>query len=96
MVPVYDADRDDLISLQFIGATGDKKFLAGGRSGGGHCRLGLLHGAATIIVCEGYATGATLHGATGDPVAIAFRTPPPEEDANVLWLSAKRHPKEIG
>ena len=24
------------------------------------------------------------------------RTSPPEEDANVLWLSAKRHPKEIG
>ena len=24
------------------------------------------------------------------------RTPPPEQDPNVLWLSAKRHPKEIG
>ena len=24
------------------------------------------------------------------------RTTPPEEDANVLWLSAKRHPKRTG
>ena len=72
VVPVYDADRDDLISLQFISGDGGKKFLAGGRTGGGHCRLGLLRGAATIIICEGYATGATLHAATGDPVVIAF------------------------
>ena len=72
VVPVYDADRDDLISLQFISGDGGKRFLAGGRTGGGHCRLGLLRGAATIIICEGYATGATLHAATGDPVVIAF------------------------
>ena len=72
VVPVYDADRDDLISLQFISGDGGKRFLAGGRTGGGHCRLGLLRGADTIIVCEGYATGATLHAATGDPVVIAF------------------------
>lgn len=71
-VPVYDADHDDLISLQFIADDGGKRFLAGGRTRGGHCRLGLLRGAATIIICEGYATGATLHAATGDPVVIAF------------------------
>ncbi len=72
VVPVYDADCDDLISLQYIAADGGKQFLAGGRTGGGHCRLGLLRGAATIIIGEGYATGATLHAATGDPVVIAF------------------------
>ena len=72
VLPVYDADRDDLISLQYIDADGGKQFLAGGRTGGGHCRLGLLRGAATIIICEGYATGATIQAATGDPVVIAF------------------------
>jgi putative DNA primase/helicase len=72
VVPVYDADRDDLVSLQFVSDDGGKRFLAGGRTGGGHCWLGLLHGAATIIICEGYATGATLHAATGDPVVVAF------------------------
>ena len=63
---------DDLISLQYIGGDGNKRFLAGGRTGGGLCRLGLLSGAATIVICEGYATGATIHAATGDPVVIAF------------------------
>jgi putative DNA primase/helicase len=48
----------------------DKKGLYGGRRTGLYCSIGKL--ADSIIVCEGYATGASIHEATGSAVAIAF------------------------
>ena len=61
----------------------DKLFLKGGRKSGLLHWLGPLAspGAvpgddaptpAVILICEGYATGASLHEATGRPVAVAF------------------------
>ncbi len=48
----------------------DKRGLYGGR------RTGLYHSigkpAGVLIVCEGYATGASIHEATGHAVAVAF------------------------
>lgn len=38
----------------------------------------------TILVCEGYATGASLHECTGHAVAIAFDTSNIEPSANIL------------
>ena len=34
--------------------------------------LGQPEGAAVVLVAEGYATAASLHEATGLPVAVAF------------------------
>lgn len=62
----------DIHSLQFIGPDGDKKFLFGGRIKGCYCSMGNPNGAAALCICEGFATGATIHEATGYPVAIAF------------------------
>jgi putative DNA primase/helicase len=59
-----------LHSLQFINAEGGKRFLAGGRVGG--CCFGIGRPAGSIIVCEGYATGASLFEATGIATAAAF------------------------
>ena len=50
----------------------DKLFQRGGRKSGLWCMLGNAPGAAALIVCEGWATGASLHEATGLPVAVAF------------------------
>ncbi len=50
----------------------DKLFQRGGRKSGLWCMLGDAPGAAALIVCEGWATGASLHEATGLPVAVAF------------------------
>ena len=47
-----------------------KRGLHGGRRTG--CYHGIGKPAGRLIVCEGYATGASLHEATGDAVAIAF------------------------
>jgi len=61
-----------LHSLQFITADGLKRPLTGGRVTGCYCSIGSMKDAATLAICEGYATGATIHEATGYPVAVAF------------------------
>ncbi len=70
IVPVRDV-AGTLHGLQFIGPDGSKKFKSG-TAVAGH-----FHGigdptARTILIAEGYATGATLHEATGYPVAVTF------------------------
>jgi putative DNA primase/helicase len=71
LIPLFDAD-DALHSLQFIGPDGTKKFLPGGRVTGCFHLIGEPQGAGALLVCEGYATGASLHEATGMPVVVAF------------------------
>lgn len=62
----------DLVSLQFIAENGGKWFLTGGRVAGGYFPVGNADGAAALCVAEGFATGATIHQATGCPIAVAF------------------------
>lgn len=61
-----------LHSMQFIDADGGKKFLSGGRVSGCYFSIGITKGAAALCIAEGFATGATIHEATGYPVAVAF------------------------
>ncbi|WP_061942896.1 DUF927 domain-containing protein [Collimonas pratensis] len=70
IVPIRDADGQ-LTSLQFIDADGGKKFKSGGRIDGGYYSFGGKP-VDTVLICEGFATGASLHQTTGHPVAIAF------------------------
>ena len=63
---------DTLHSLQFIDPDGDKDFLPGGRVRGCCYVIGSLANAPVACVAEGFATGATIHAATGYPVAVAF------------------------
>lgn len=62
----------ELHSLQFIGADGAKRFLAGGRVAGCYFSIGSTQGAGALCIAEGFATGATVHQATSQPVAVAF------------------------
>lgn len=59
-----------LHTLQFILPDGSKRFLSGGRISG--CYYAMGRPAGVLLLCEGYATGATLHQATGHAVAVAF------------------------
>lgn len=61
-----------LHSLQFISPDGEKHFLSGGRVSGCYYSIGNLKEAAALCIAEGFATGATIHEATGYPVAVAF------------------------
>ena len=65
----------ELRSLQFITTDGTKRPLTGGEKQGCHYRIDNPDSAAhggILIVCEGFATGASIHEATGQPVAVAF------------------------
>jgi putative DNA primase/helicase len=65
LVPVRDAtDYARIISVQTIDAHGVKKFLPGGRTRCGVYRIGVAPGhARRTVLCEGYATGLSLHAA---------------------------------
>lgn len=69
LIPMRDV-AGKLHSLQTIAADGAKRFMFGGRVRGCYHSIGRPSG--RLIVCEGYATGATLHEATRDAVAVAF------------------------
>lgn len=70
LIPMRDT-TGTMIALQTIDASGNKRFLSGAR------KRGLYHGVGgplvdVVAIVEGYATGISVHDATGHPVAIAF------------------------
>ena len=73
VVPLRDIDGK-LWSLQSISAQegGAKRFEKDGRKAGNMHVIGELKPGADVLVAEGYATGASLHEATGKAVVVAF------------------------
>lgn len=69
MVPVRDT-AGTLHGLQFIMPDGSKRFKTGTAVAGCYHGIGKPNGRLYIV--EGYATGASVHEATGEAVAIAF------------------------
>ncbi|MFK3738492.1 AAA family ATPase [Massilia sp. TN1-12] len=70
LVPLRDA-QGAMCSLQFIYADGTKRFKSNGRVQGAYYSFG-GRPVDTVLVCEGFATGASLFAALGHPVAVAF------------------------
>lgn len=79
VLPIRDT-AGALHSLQFIGADGGKRYLTGGRIRG--CYFGIGKPDGVLCIAEGFATGASIHEATGYAVAVAF-------DAGNLQPAAK-------
>jgi putative DNA primase/helicase len=70
----------ELHSLQFISPDGSKRFLTGGRVAG--CFYMLFENPVLpVVICEGYATAASIHDATGYSVAAAI------SDGNLLAVA---------
>ncbi len=69
LIPLRD-HSGELQSLESVSAEGEKRFLPGGRVTGLYHSFGKPAG--TICIAEGYATGASIHEATGHAVAIAM------------------------
>lgn len=68
LVPLTDGQS--LVNLQRIYPDGRKRFVAGGRVKGCYGAIG--GGDGHLYVCEGWATGATIHHLTGQPVVCAM------------------------
>jgi putative DNA primase/helicase len=69
LVPVVDFERA-LWSLQFIEADGSKRLLKGGRKTGNFIPVSEPDAPERLLLCEGWATGATL--AEAEPVALVL------------------------
>lgn len=69
IIPLYDHDGY-LVNLQFISATGGKRFLAGGLKKG--CFYGMGTDPNTVLIAEGFATGASLFEDSGYLTVVAF------------------------
>lgn len=82
IVPIRDGSGA-VTSLQFIDADGAKRFKSNGKITGCYYSFGGKP-VDTLLLCEGYATGASLHAATGSPVAVAFNAGNLEPVAKVL------------
>lgn len=90
LVPLYHAG--ELVNLQRIGADSSKRFLSGGRVKGCYSPLGIITADQPLYLCEGWATGATLHAETGHPVACAMNC------GNLLEVGRhlqRRHPDAV-
>jgi putative DNA primase/helicase len=70
VLPLRDVGGE-LHSLQFIRPDGDKRFLTGGKIAGCFFSISDQPDSA-LVVCEGYATGASIHAATGGAVVSAL------------------------
>lgn len=74
IVPIRDIEGN-MTSLQSINdQTGDKKFYSGGKIKGCFHIIGNIEDSNYIIICEGFATGCSIHMATRKPVVVAFQS----------------------
>ena len=72
IIPLVDLDGA-IHSIQRIYEDGTKRFLSGGAKADHFALIGgPLFGAPAILLCEGWATGATAHAATDLPVVAAM------------------------
>jgi len=71
VVPIYDENRT-LVNLQFVQPDGTKRFLAGGKKKGCFSVIGKPQQNQPLLICEGWATGASLHEHAGLFVVVAL------------------------
>ncbi|MDO9170133.1 MAG: toprim domain-containing protein [Methylobacter sp.] len=74
VVPLYD-EAGLLVSIQFIGDDGTKRMMKGGKAQGACCFIGDatdLTRDKPILICEGWATGASLYQEAGHFTIVAF------------------------
>lgn len=85
LVPVQDMSGE-IHGLQFITPEGNKRFKRGTNKAGHFFKIGVVKD-NTVIISEGYATGASIHQATGHAVVIAF------DSGNLLPVAQNIHAK---
>jgi len=72
VIPIVDS-ISRLVNLQLIDKDGTKKFLYGGKIKGCYHEIGQMYGyKEKLFICEGWATGMSLHHHFGEPVIVAF------------------------
>lgn len=71
VIPMFN--KGELVSLQWIKPNGQKTFMTGTPKKGSYFLIGKITEQTNVVaLVEGYATGASVHMATGWPVFVAF------------------------
>lgn len=87
MVVTLTNEAGELVNVQLIRADGSKRYLAGGQKAGAFHRI---EGGSRVAICEGYATGLSIHQATGATVYCAM------DCGNLMvvaQIARRQHPK---
>lgn len=90
LIPLYSHNTNTgnmtLCNVQSIGADGTKLFVKDGLVGGAFYTLGDVLASDTTLICEGYATGASIFEALGGayPVIITFNAPNMVKCASII------------
>ena len=75
VVPMCDGYDEQgqpyIVNIQFISPDGSKKYMTGGKKKGCYLAIGNSK-SSSIVICEGYATGASIAQATNHKVIVAF------------------------
>lgn len=69
VIPLFD-ESNQIVNLQFISPEGQKRFLTHARKQGCFYRIG--ESTNPLLIAEGFATGASLHEASGLQAVVAF------------------------
>ena len=74
VIPLYDAELNELVSLEFISPSGSKRFLSDSRVAGCYYPLAdeVPRKMTRLAIAEGFATAASIYEATSIPVDVAF------------------------
>ena len=71
VIPMYH--NKEIVSLQFISQNGEKHYLVDGQKIGSYALIGDAKNMSEgFYLAEGFATGASVHEATGKPVVVTF------------------------
>ncbi|MDO2953615.1 DUF927 domain-containing protein [Aeromonas simiae] len=86
VIPLIN-EAAELVNVQLIRDDGTKRYLAGGQKAGAFHRI---EGGALVAICEGYATGLSIHQATGASLYCAMDC---GNLAVVAQIARRQHPK---
>lgn len=87
IIPIISPEAE-YTSIQYISEDGEKKFLYGGRIK--DCCHIIKGDNKTVYICEGWATGQSIHQATGSRVLVAFSEGNLE---NIVKVAIEKYPQ---
>ncbi|MEQ1528140.1 MAG: toprim domain-containing protein [Methylococcaceae bacterium] len=71
IIPIYNA-KQELVNVQYIARDGAKRFLYGAKKRACFSVIGDHNHGDKFLICEGFATGASLHENSGYAVVVAL------------------------
>ncbi|MEL5854986.1 DUF927 domain-containing protein [Aeromonas veronii] len=86
VIPLIN-EAAELVNVQLIRDDGTKRYLHGGQKAGAFHRI---EGGALVAICEGYATGLSIHQATGASLYCSMDC---GNLAAVAQIARRQHPK---